>query len=299
MRNFLIITGGAGFVGSNLIKHLIVKTKYKLISIDNYSTGLKKNHVVNKRVRYIKGDTNKIYEILKPYKKKIHTIFHFGEYARIHQSFYDTKKCFDSNLSGTSKVFSFCLDNKIKIVYSATSASLGKKGEDKNLSPYALTKSNNLNMLIQMNNWFKLSYEALYFYNVYGEGQIKDGPMSTVIGIFEKQFQKSEYLTVVKPGNQSRKFTYIKDTVEGCFYAWKKNKNSHYILSNLKSYSILAVAKMFGKKIKFIGQRKGERNKSSIVNNIENIQIYKYECKSDLSTYIKKFKRKLNHKLVI
>ena len=299
MKKFLIITGGAGFVGSNLVKHLIQKTKYNLISIDNYSTGLKKNQINNNRIKYIKGDTNEIFKILDSYKKKIHTIFHFGEYARIHQSFYDTKGCFDSNLSGTSKVFSFCLENKIKIVYSATSATLGNKGEDKTLSPYAMTKSNNLNMLIQMNNWFSLSYEVLYFYNVYGEGQIKDGPMATVIGIFEKQFQKGKYLTVVKPGNQSRKFTYIKDTIEGCFYAWKRNKNCHYSLSNLKSYNILTVAKMFDKKIKFIGKRKGERNKSSIVSNVGNIKIYKYECKSDLSTYIKNFKRKFNHKLVI
>ena len=293
MKNFLIITGGAGFVGSNLVKYLIQKTKYNLISLDNYSTGLKKNHINNKRIKYIKGDTNEIFKILNFYKNKIHTIFHFGEYARIHQSFNDTKGCFDSNLSGTSKVFSFCLENKIKIVYSATSATLGNKGEDKNLSPYALTKSNNLNILIQMHNWFNLSYEVLYFYNVYGEGQIKDGPMATVIGIFEKQFTKNEYLTVVKPGDQSRKFTYIKDTIEGCFYAWKRNKNSHYSLSNLKSYNILTVAKMFDKKIKFIGKRKGERNKSSIINKIGNIKIYKYECKSELSAYIKNFKRKI------
>ena len=299
MKNFLIITGGAGFVGSNLVKYLIQKTKYNLISLDNYSTGLKKNHINNKRIKYIKGDTNEIFKILNSYKNKIHTIFHFGEYARIHQSFYDTKKCLDSNLSGTSKVFSFCLENKIKIIYSATSASLGNKGMDQNLSPYAFTKSNNLKMLIQMNKWFNLSYEALYFYNVYGEGQIKKGPMSTVIGIFETQFEKGDYLTVVRPGNQSRKFTYIKDTIEGCYYAWIKNRNLHYSLSNTRSYNILTVAKMFDKKIKFIKERKGERNKSSIVNNIGNIKIHKYECKSNLFTYIKNFKRKLNYKLII
>ena len=293
MKKFLIITVGAGFVGSNLIKYLLKKTKYNLISLDNYSSGSKKNHALNKRVKYIRGDTNEIFKILKPYKNKIHSVFHFGEYARIYQSFFDIHKCFNSNLSGTSKVFNFCLENKIKIIYSATSASLGNKGVDQNLSPYAFTKSNNLKMLVQLNKWFNQSYEALYFYNVYGEGQIKKGPMSTVIGIFEQQFQDGDYLTVVKPGSQSRKFTHVNDTVEGCYFAWKKNSNRHYILSNARSYSVLAVAKIFSKKIKFIDERKGERYKSSLVNNIGGIKVYKYECKTSLASYIKNFKRNL------
>ena len=292
MKKYLVITGGAGFIGSNLINLLLIKTKYKIISLDNYSTGLKNNHIKNDRIIYLKGDTNNIFDILKLYKKKIDSIFHFGEYARIHQSFFDTKKCFDSNLSGTSKVFNFCLENKIKILYSATSASLGNKGDDQNLSPYAFTKSKNLKMLVLLNKWFDQSYEALYFYNVYGKGHLKKGPMATVIGIFENQFDNNKYLTVVRPGNQTRKFTYIDDTVQGCYYAWQKNKNAHYALSNSTSYTILKVAKMFSKKIKFLNSRLGERNKSSIIKKIGNIKIHNYSCKSNLKKYIENYKKK-------
>jgi len=290
MKNYLLVTGGAGFVGSNLIKHLVKKTKYKIISIDNYSSGYKKNHIKNSRVKYIKSDTNNIENALNNYKRKIHTIFHFGEFARIHQSFASIKDCFSSNISGTSKVFYFALKNDIKIIYSATSASLGNKGKDHSLSPYAFSKSKNLQLLNHLRKWFGFSYEALYFYNVYGPGHITEGKMATVIGIFENQFKKGKPLTVVRPGNQSRKFTYIKDTVEGCFFAWKKNKNRHYALSNNRSYKILDVARLFGNNIKFIPRKLGERKKSAIVKKIGSEKIHVFPCKSSLSIYIKKFK---------
>jgi len=292
-KNLVVVTGGAGFVGSNLIDYLIKKTKHKIVSLDNYSTGRKINHNSNKRVKYIKGDTNDIYKLLNKYKNDINVIFHFGEYARIHQSFSDIDKCFQSNISGTSKVFSFCLENNIKIVYSATSASLGNNGLDQGLSPYAFTKSKNLNLLMQLKNWYNFKYEALYFYNVYGNRQIQKGRMATVIGIFENQFKNKEKLTIVKPGSQSRKFTHIDDTVKGCFVAWKKNMNRHYTLSNSKSYTILQVAYMFSKNVKFIKNRLGERNKSSVVKKIGNLKIYNIKCSSSLKSYIDTFKENI------
>ena len=294
MQKFIVVTGGAGFVGSNLIEYLVKKTKYKILSIDNYSSGSKKNHLKNNNIKYIRGDTNNIYNILSKYKKKIKVIFHFGEFARIHQSFFNIKECFSSNISGTSKIFSFCLENKIKIIYSATSASLGNKGTDQSLSPYAYTKSKNLKLLIHLKKWFNLSYEALYFYNVYGPRQIKTGSMATVIGIFENQYKNKKSITVVKPGSQSRKFTHIQDTIHGCYYAWKKNLNRHYSLSNSKAYSILEVAKMFSNKIKFIKPRLGERKESSIVKNIGNLKIYNVKCRSNLKSYIQIFKYNSN-----
>ena len=285
-KKYIIVTGGAGFIGSNLISYLLQKTKKNIISIDNYSSGFTKNHIRNSRIKYIKGDTKNIFSILKKNKKEIEIIFHFGEYARIHQSFSNTKKCFDSNINGTSKVFSFCLENKIKIIYSATSATLGNRGEDQNLSPYAFTKSNNLKLLIQLNKWFELSYEALYFYNVYGKNQIEKGDMATVIGIFEHQYKNKKSLTVVKPGTQSRKFTHVDDTVKGCYLAWKNNLNRHYSLANNRSFSILEVAKMFKSKISFIKPRLGERMKSSLTDKIGNIKVYKIECGKHLKSYI-------------
>ena len=217
MKNIILVTGGAGFVGSNLILHLLKKTKKKFISLDNYSSGNKKNHIKNKRIKYLKGDTRNIKKILNQYKKNIHSVFHFGEFARIFQSFKNFDKCYESNSLGTKEVFKFCLDNNLKLIYSATSASLGNSGKDKNLSPYAFTKSKNLELLENLKNWFKFKFEIIYFYNVYGPRQIKEGSMATVIGIFEDQYSKKKPLTVVKPGSQSRKFTHNDDTISVCY----------------------------------------------------------------------------------
>ena len=286
MKNIIIVTGGAGFIGSNLISLLIKKTKFKIISIDNYSTGKKENHLNSQRITYIKENTKNISKILKKKKNNIITIFHFGEFSRIYQSFIKMIECINSNTIGSNEVFNFCLSNKIKLIYSATSASIGNKGEDKNLSPYAFTKAKNLELLENLNKWFNFKFEIIYFYNVYGAGQIKLGSMATVIGIFEDQFRKKKPLTVVRPGTQSRRFTHILDTIEACYYAWKKNKCRHYSISHKKSYSILEVSKMFKCKINFLPSRKGERYASALTNlNLSN-KVYKLFGKINLRDYV-------------
>ena len=284
----IVITGGAGFVGSNLIKFFLENTKYELISIDNYTSGNKKNHFKNKRVKYIKAHTKDISIILKK-PKTINSIFHFGEFARIYQSFPQMEKCIDSNSVGTNAVFNFCLKNKIKLIYSATSASLGNKGLDKNLSPYAFTKAKNLELLENLKKWFNFRYEVVYFYNVYGPKQISKGSMATVIGIFEDCYRRKKPMPVVKPGTQSRRFTHIDDTVKICFYAWKKNLCRHYSISNKRSYSIIETAKMFNSKIRYLPKREGERFASALSNmNLSN-KVYKHFGKIQLKDYIKKF----------
>ena len=195
MKNYIVVTGGAGFVGSNLIDLLLSKTKFNIISLDNYSTGSKKNHIKNKRVHYIQANTKDIFKVLKSYHKKINSIFHFGEFARIYQSFIKMNECINSNSIGTNEVFRFCMKNKIRLIYSATSASLGNNGDDKNLSPYAFTKAKNLEMLDNLKKWFNFKFEIIYFYNVYGPHQISKGKMATVVGIFEDHYKKKKIFT--------------------------------------------------------------------------------------------------------
>ena len=289
MKNIIVVTGGSGFVGSNLIDFLLKKTKFRIISLDNYSSGTKKNHIISKRVKYFKGNTLNIRKILFNYKKKITTIFHFGEFSRIFQSFKKFQECFDSNSIGSKEVFKFCLDNKIKLIYSATSASLGNKGNDKNLSPYAFTKSKNLELLENLKKWFNLKFEVIFFYNVYGPRQIKTGEMATVIGIFENQYQNNKPLTVVKPGTQSRRFTHISDTVKVCYDAWKLNKCTYYSISHKKSYSVKKVAKLFNAKIKYLPPRLGERYASALTNFSFNKKVIKKFGKISLKDYISSF----------
>ena len=285
-KNTIAITGGAGFIGSNLIRLLLKKTKFKIISLDNYSSGSTKNHIKSNRVKYFNGDTKDIIKILKK-PQILNSVFHFGEFSRIYQSFIKMEDCINSNTIGSNAVFNYCLKHNIKLIYSATSATLGNDGNDKNLSPYAFTKAKNLELLENLKKWFNFKFEIIYFYNVYGPNQICSGKMATVIGIFENSFKNNKPLTVVKPGTQSRRFTHVYDTVEACYSAWKINKCRHYSISNRKSYSILQVAKMFGSKIKFLDHRPGERYASALTNlNLKN-KVFKYFGKINLKDYIK------------
>ena len=288
IKKKILITGGAGFVGTNLIKLFLKRTNYKIISLDDYSSGNKKNHIKNKRVKYIKGKTVDIEKIIKK-PKEINSVFHFGEFARIYQSFLKMNECIESNNIGSNAVFNYCLKNKIKLIYSATSASLGNKGKDKNLSPYAFSKAKNLELLENLKKWFNFKYEVIYFYNVYGPYQICKGQMSTVIGIFEDHYKRGKPLPVVKPGTQSRRFTHIDDTVEICYYAWKKNLCRHYSIANKKSYSILEVARMFKSKIKFLPKRLGERYASALTKMSNNQKIINKYGKIDLKDYVTSF----------
>ena len=292
-KNKIIVTGGAGFVGTNLIKLLLKKTKYKILSIDNYSSGTKSNHLKNSRIKYINGKTVNIDKLIKK-PKDIESVFHFGEFARIYQSFLHMNECIDSNSVGSNAIFNFCLKNKIKLIYSATSASLGNQGKDKNLSPYAFTKAKNLELLENLKKWFRFKYEIIYFYNVYGPHQISKGHMSTVIGIFEDHYKKGKPLPIVKPGSQTRRFTHIDDTINVCYLAWKKNLCRHYSIANKKSYSLIEVAKIFKSRIKFLPKRKGERYFSAITNKNLSNKINTYFGKIDLKNYIKDFMQKNN-----
>jgi UDP-glucose 4-epimerase len=289
MRNILVVTGGAGFIGSNLISELLKFKKFKVLSIDNYSSGLSKNHIKNKRVKYLRGNTKNIEILLKSYIGKIHSIFHFGEFARIYQSFKKINECFSSNIEGSSNVFNFALKNRIRLIYSATSASLGNKGDDMNLSPYAFSKAKNLELLENFKKWFNFRYEVIYFYNVYGERQICNGHMATVVGIFEDHFKKKKKLPVVRPGTQVRRFTHVYDTVKACIFAWRKNKCKHYSVASKQFYSIIELAKLFRNKIRYLPERAGERYASALTKMNLNNKIIRLSAKNSLKNYVNNF----------
>ena len=286
MKNLIIVTGGAGFIGSNLVKYLLKKTNFKIISLDNYSTGKIKNHINHKNAKYIKGENINISKILYKYKNKIKVIFHFGEFSRIYQSFLNPKLCLNSNINNSFAVINFAKENKIKIIYSATSSALGNNGKDENESPYTWAKSKNIELIKNYSKWFGLKYELVYFYNVYGPSQILNGSMAAVIGIFETQFRKKKPLTVVKPGSQKRDFTHISDIVRGCYLAMIKGKQNEYMLCTNKTYSILQIVKIFNTKYKFLKSRPGDRFGSTTLNNNAKT-ILGFQAKIDVKEYIK------------
>ena len=296
MKKYIIVTGGAGFIGSNLINTLLKFKKFQIISLDNYSSGNKSNHIKNSRVKYIKGETKDIKKILRNYRNSINAIFHFGEFSRIFQSFEKFDDCFKSNTIGSHEVFKFCLENKIKLIYSATSASLGKSS-NKNLSPYAFFKFKNLELIENLKKWFGLKCEIIFFYNVYGPKHIKSGIMATVIGIFEHQYINNLPLTVVRPGNQRRRFTHISDTINICIEAWLKNKCTFYSISHKQSFSIYEVAKLFKTKIKLIPFRKGERFASALTKMTLSKKVNQRYGKIELKKYIKDFIN-INRKII-
>lgn len=254
MKNVLV-TGGAGFVGSNLIKKLIEENpEVNITSLDNYFTGKPENHVAG--VEYYIGNTWEADSIFE--NRKFDTVFHFGEYSRIVQSFRDIDFVHRSILSGTPIILELCRKWEAKLIYSASSSKFGNEGKDENLSPYSWMKSKMVELIKNYGEWYDLQYEICYFFNVYGPGQITTGDYATVVGIFERQYKEGKKCTVVTPGTQTRDFTHIGDIVSGLVKASQRMDNKEWHLRSGVNVSIIDVAEMFGE-WKLIPERRGER----------------------------------------
>ncbi len=283
----ILVTGGAGFVGSNLIKRLIeIYPKADILSVDNYFTGKISNHVNG--VSYI---NKSVYDFLKQninYRPDI--VFHFGEYSRIVKSFDDIEYLMETNLTSTSLLIEQCKKWECKLIYSASSSKFGNDGKDENLSPYAWVKAKMVELIKNYRDWFGLNYEIVYFYNVYGPGQIESGDYATVIGIFERQYRNGEKLTVVSPGTQQRDFTHIDDIVEGTILASQQNLNHEWFLRKGEPKTIIEIADLFGE-WEMVEERRGERQTADVVES-DTETLLKWIPQNTVEDYIKEIKKK-------
>ncbi len=278
----ILVTGGCGFVGSHLVKKLTQKYGAANIFVID-------NNFMQREISFVDGVTyynQNSWEINSiEFPVVFDVIYHLGEYSRIVPSFKDIEYVTKSNMHGTAEVLNYCIRNKTKLIYSASSSKFGNNGEDENLSPYSWCKAKIVELIKNYHRWFGLQYEIAYFYNVYGEGELEEGDYATVIGIFKKQFQLGKLLTIVSPGIQERIFTHIEDIVDGLLLISNANKNKEYHLSSNQKYSIIEVAKMFGNGYTMLPERPGERQVALIPSN-HNIEKLGWKAKRDLRSYI-------------
>lgn len=257
----LLVTGGAGFVGTNLIKALLADfPAAAIVSLDNYFTGVPENHVNDPRVTYLDGSTVDLAKIwAERGLASPEIVFHLGEYSRIVQSFDDHDLTWEFNLLGTKEVVKFASANGSKLIYAGSSSKFGNDGQDENLNPYAWTKAKNIEYIKNYSAWYGLDYAITYFYNVYGPGQITSGRYATVIGIFEDHYLRGEPLPVVSPGTQTRDFTHVDDIVRGIVLVAQKGSGDGYLLGTGREWPLLDVARLFGVDYELVPALRGER----------------------------------------
>lgn len=283
MSKIILVTGGAGHVGSHIIEELIKDPNNKVISLDNYFNGSIENHITG--AEYREGHTKNIDKLI-PETPDI--VFHLGEYARISPSFDDVEKVYDMNIVGTFAVVEFCRQRKVtKLVYAASSTKFADNGQERHANPYSFTKANNVDLINNYGRWYNLPYAICYFYNAYGPREKGIGKYATVIAKFEQIYLNRGEFTVNKPGTQKRNFTYVKDLAKGMILVAQKGNGDGYALNNSKAYSIIEIAQAFGGPIKFIDNYSGRVTSGQAPNKAR--KELGWETTIDIMDYIKDF----------
>lgn len=280
----ILVTGGAGFVGSHLCERLAEFEENDVYSLDNYFTGSEANHVGN--VTYIRGSTKDIFTLIT-FVPDI--IYHLGEYSRVEQSFEDMEKVWEFNKEGTFAVLEFVRKFGCKLLYAGSSTKYGDEGENADASPYAWSKSSNTELVKNYSEWFGINYVITYFYNVYGEREIRAGKYATLIALFKEKMKNNEKLTVVSPGTQLRNFTHIDDTIDALLLIGDRGQGDEYGIGNPKTYSILDVAKMFAGDIEIIPERQGNRMLAKVMS--DKTKALGWKAKRELAFYIEEARR--------
>jgi UDP-glucose 4-epimerase len=285
MGKIILVTGGAGHVGSNIIEMLLKDPTNRVISLDNYFTGKKDNHIDG--AEYREGHTKDI-EKLVPETPDI--IYHLGEYARIAPSFDDVDKVYAMNIVGTFAVVEFCRQRKVgKLVYAASSTKFAIEGNGRHQNPYSFTKATNVDLINNYGEWYKLPHAICYFYNAFGPRENGEGPYATLIAKFEQAYLKGKPLTVVKPGTQKRNFTYVKDLARGIIMVGEKGSGDGYALNNSKGFSIVDIAEAFGGPLKYIDGYPGRSESGESPTKAR--QELGWETTTDVLDYIEEFKK--------
>jgi len=284
MKKKILVTGGAGFVGSHLCERLTQNSNYDVYSLDNYFTGSEANHVDN--VTYIKGNTKDIASLVNfnPYM-----VYHLGEYSRVEQSFDDIEKVWEYNKDGIFAVLEFVRKAGCKILYAGSSTKFGDGGLGRSASPYAWTKATNTELVMNYGTWFNVPFAITYFYNVYGPREIQTGKYATLIALFKEKKKNGENLTIVSPGTQKRNFTHIDDIIDGLVLVGENGYGDEFGIGSGEAYSIKEIAEMFGGDIEMLPERKGNRMTADVIS--AKTEALGWSPKRKIHTYIEALKK--------
>jgi len=280
----ILVTGGAGFIGSHLCELLVKNSNYRIYSLDNYFTGSELNHVGG--VTYIRGNTKDI-ESLINFTPEI--VYHLGEYSRVEQSFEDLNTVWEFNKQGTFAVLNFCRKTGAKIVYAGSSTKFGDGGLGRSQSPYAWMKASNTELVQNYGAWFNVPYAIVYFYNVYGPREISVGKYATLIALYCERMKNNQALTIVSPGTQKRNFTHVDDIVKGLVLVGENGEGDEFGIGSPDAYTIVAVAQMFSGKIEMLPERKGNRMTADIMT--KKTESLGWSPKVKLESYIDMLKK--------